>query len=63
MIVNFRARGINRGARKLTRTPTLIKKKNSFLSQFFFTTFSSLSSHIKQDLMSHVIKNVLTFFF
>jgi hypothetical protein len=62
MIVNFRARGISRGARKLARTPTLIKK-NSFLSQFFFTTFSSLSSHIKQDLMSHVIKNVLTFFF
>jgi hypothetical protein len=27
MIVNFRARGISQGARKLTRTPTLIKKK------------------------------------
>jgi len=24
MVVNFRARGISRGARKLTRTPTLI---------------------------------------
>ena len=27
MVVNFRARGISRGARKLARTPTLIKKK------------------------------------
>ena len=27
MVVNFRARGISRGARKLTQTPTLIKKK------------------------------------
>jgi len=29
MIVNFRTRRINRGARKLTRTPILIKKKNN----------------------------------
>jgi len=28
MVVNFRARGISRGARKLARTPTLNKKKN-----------------------------------
>jgi hypothetical protein len=29
MVVNFRARGISRGARKLTRTPTLnYSKKN-----------------------------------
>jgi hypothetical protein len=27
MVVNFRARGISRGARKLARTLTLIKKK------------------------------------
>jgi hypothetical protein len=27
MVVNFRARGISRGARKLARTPTLIYKK------------------------------------
>jgi len=27
MVVNFRARGISRGARKLARTPTLNKKK------------------------------------
>jgi hypothetical protein len=31
MVVNFRARGISRGARKLARTPTLIKKKESCL--------------------------------
>jgi len=31
MVVNFRARGISRGARKLTRTPTLnLKKKICF---------------------------------
>jgi len=27
MVVNFRARGISRGVRKLTRTSTLIKEK------------------------------------
>jgi len=27
MVVNFRTRGISRGARKLAQTPTLIKKK------------------------------------
>jgi len=31
MIVNFRAREISRGARKLTRTPTLIIKKKHFI--------------------------------
>ena len=30
MVVNFRARGINRSARKLARTSTLIKKKNYY---------------------------------
>jgi hypothetical protein len=29
MVVNFRTRGINRGTRKLARTPMLIKKKTS----------------------------------
>jgi len=30
MVINFKTRGISRGARKLTRTPTLIiKKKNN----------------------------------
>jgi hypothetical protein len=28
MVVNFRARGISRGTRKLTRTSTLIKKNS-----------------------------------
>jgi len=28
MVVNFRARGISRGARKLIRTPMLTKKKS-----------------------------------
>jgi hypothetical protein len=31
MVVNFRARGISRGARKLARTPTIIKKKKEWL--------------------------------
>jgi hypothetical protein len=33
MVVNFRARGISRGARKLARTPTLNKKKISASKQ------------------------------
>jgi hypothetical protein len=31
MVVNFRARGISRGTRKLARTPTLNKKKKKLL--------------------------------
>jgi hypothetical protein len=31
MVVNFRARGISRGARKLARTPTIIKKKKEMI--------------------------------
>jgi len=31
MVVNFRARGISRGARKLARTPTLNYKKKKTL--------------------------------
>jgi hypothetical protein len=34
MIVNFRARGISRGARKLARISTLIIKKNKKLETF-----------------------------
>jgi hypothetical protein len=30
MVINFRACGISRGACRLTRTPTLIKKKTIF---------------------------------
>jgi hypothetical protein len=33
MIINFRARGISRGACKLARTPTLIKEKHCYDSQ------------------------------
>jgi hypothetical protein len=37
MIVNFRARGISRGARKLARTPTLnLKKKKKKATPFLF---------------------------
>jgi hypothetical protein len=36
MIVNFRGREISRGARKLTRTPILIKKKQLMLEFIFF---------------------------
>ena len=35
MIVNFKARGISRGARKLARTPTLNKKKKKNRVLFF----------------------------
>jgi hypothetical protein len=31
MVVNFRAREISRGARKLARTPTIIKKKKKHI--------------------------------
>jgi hypothetical protein len=34
MIVNFRVREISRGARKLTRTPTLIIKKIAIFNFF-----------------------------
>ena len=37
MVVNFRARGISRGARKLARTPTLNLKKKKKL--FFLLVF------------------------
>jgi hypothetical protein len=33
MVVNFKARGISQGTRKLIRTPTLIKKKKYILFQ------------------------------
>ena len=36
MVVNFRVRGISRGACKLTRTPMLIKKKKE-IDPFFMT--------------------------
>jgi hypothetical protein len=42
MMVNFRARGISPGARKLTRTPTLIIIKNTELSKIGFISFFGL---------------------
>jgi hypothetical protein len=46
MVVNFRAREISRGARKLTRTPTLIIKNLlegnlKILNSMFFFLFSN----------------------
>jgi len=35
MVINFRIHEINQGACRLTRTPTLIKKKQSFLVKNF----------------------------
>jgi hypothetical protein len=40
MVVNFRARGINQGARKLTRTSTLNLKKNLVSRNRITPTFS-----------------------
>jgi hypothetical protein len=40
MVVNFRAREISRGARKLTRTPMLnLKKKSTFNRELFLIIF------------------------
>jgi hypothetical protein len=47
MVVNFRVRGINRGARKLVRTPTLIKK--IFFFQFQFDKLYSINIEINHN--------------
>jgi hypothetical protein len=47
MVVNFRARGISRGAHKLTRTFTLIKNKKT-LFQTFFSYFSQENEQTKR---------------
>ena len=44
MVVNFRTRGISRGTRKLTRTPTLTKKKKKLNS---YGTYPSMSDAIQ----------------
>jgi hypothetical protein len=44
MVVNFRARGISRGARKLARTPTIIKKKKK---NNIKTTYLQISSNVR----------------
>ena len=41
MIINFRVRGINRGAYKLARTPTLIIIKRYFKLYVSDTSFST----------------------
>jgi hypothetical protein len=47
MVVNFRAREISRGARKLARTSTLIKNKKT-LFQTFFSYFSQENEQTKR---------------
>jgi hypothetical protein len=42
MVVNFRARGISRGARKLVRTPLKTKKKKRCIK-----TLASVERHYK----------------
>jgi hypothetical protein len=39
MVVNFRARGISRGARKLARTPTIIIIKKKKMFAMYLTRF------------------------
>jgi hypothetical protein len=46
MVVNFKARGISRGTRKLIRTPTLKKKKN-FIQALYFSFASCYHINIK----------------
>jgi len=50
MIINFRARGISRGARKLTRTSTLNKKKKK-------TLMDARYSHSSKGLMGFRAKD------
>ena len=51
MVVNFRARGISRGARKLARTPTLIKKKYGSLEfVHVLTSLVNLNWHFTKRL-------------
>jgi hypothetical protein len=45
MVINFRTRRISRGIRKLTRTPTLIKKKLKTWC-FFFLFVDSNNIHV-----------------
>ena len=54
MIVNFRARGISRGVRKLARTPTL-KKKNKL--QILFSLYKIGKLKVKINLL-HVSMSI-----
>jgi hypothetical protein len=49
MVVNFMARGISRGARKLARTPTLNKKKLNNIFHIIHAT------KIVVTFMSHIL--------
>jgi hypothetical protein len=44
MVINFRARGISRGTRKLTQIPTLIKNKIKMITTFIL--FLKENTHI-----------------
>jgi hypothetical protein len=58
MVVNFRARGISRGARKLTRTPTLnLKKKKTGIESM--TQISSSSCLVSITLFSIPLSDFL----
>jgi len=50
MVVNFRNCGINRGARKLARTSTLIKKIKSQAQQSLLIIFISLPFSIQSKV-------------
>jgi hypothetical protein len=55
MVVNFRARGISRGARKLARTPTLNSKKKITCETFVFGTCylsSTCNSYKRLDVQT-----------
>jgi hypothetical protein len=41
MVGNFMVREISRGARKLTRTPTLIKKKKKIVVNYSWSHFNA----------------------
>ena len=54
MVVNFRACEINRGVRKLARTPTLIKKKTVKNSKIINLVF-----FFNLNILSTVFSNIL----
>jgi len=58
MVVNFRARGISRGTRKLVRIPTLNYKKKKILSSLFNNSLSLyfLSQVLKTQTQGKKVK-------
>jgi hypothetical protein len=61
MVVNFRARGISRDARKLARTPTLKKKKRVDL--MFTQGFKKKKKPFKQAFVQEKSRSTLVFYF